>query len=79
MGLGIHTLVGDELDWMAHWEGPIDADGYFSYVLEAQENLAAMSARATAAAAGQLLDHSSDLALGAVTYPSELISARSSH
>lgn len=79
MGLGIDTLMWGELDWMAHWEGPVDADGYFSYALESQENLVAMSARATAAAAGQLLDQSSDLALGAIMYPSELISARSSH
>jgi len=75
MGLGIHTLIDGELDWLVNGDGWVDADGYFSYLWEAQEKetLAAMCAGATAAAAGDLLAQSPILELGPVVYPSELI------
>jgi len=76
MGLRIHTLIDEKLDWLAHGDDVVDVDGYFNYLWEAQENLAAMCAQATAAVAGDLLAHSSILELGPVTYPSELIGAQ---
>ncbi len=57
MGLVIHTLDG-ELDWLAHWDDLVNTYGWFSYLWEAQENLAALCARETAAAAQDLPAHS---------------------
>lgn len=75
IGLGIHTLIDGELNWLACGDDAVDVNGYFECFWEGQENLAAMCAQATAAAAGELLAHG-PVDPSSVTYPSELVSAQ---
>lgn len=76
MSLRIHTLIDEKLDWLAHSDGVVDVNSYFSYLWKAQKNLTAMCAQATAAAAEDLLAHNSILKLELITYLSELIDAQ---
>lgn len=76
-GLGIDIpMEENEVDWGACWDSQIDMDGYLSYLLETELNVAAMSAIATAAAVGGSLACCPNLDPTYFKFPSELISAQ---
>lgn len=76
-GLGINVpMEENEVGWAAHWDSQFDMDGLLSSWIETEENAVAMSARATAAAAGDPLTRCPNLETIDFRYPSELISAQ---
>ncbi len=76
-GLGIDVpMEENEVEWAAYWDSQFDIDGYLSSRIETEENAVAMSARATAAAAGGSLTRCPNLGTTDFRYPSELISAQ---
>ena len=76
-GLRINILIKEnEIDWGACWDSQINMDGYLSYLLETEANVAAMSAIATAAAVGGSLTRCSNLETMSFKFLSKLISAQ---